>query len=101
MKQLVAVDPACLAKTEWEEIDGAIVIRNAQDAAPIVEDNKRLLAEGGDGYSRSRNLRRVASIPLVLWLDLGKKGILRDRRRLRAWLNDPDNRFFRTAPGRI
>ena len=100
MKSLVAVDPLCRAKTEWEEIDGRLVVRNAQDAEPIVEDNKRLSSEG-DGYSPSRNLRRVASIPLVLWLDLRKRGITRDPRRFRAWLSDPDNRHFRTAPGRI
>ena len=100
MKTLIAVDPLARAKTEWEESDGRLVIRNAQDAEPIVEANKRAYTEG-DGYSASRNLRRVASIPLVLYLDLKKRGILRDPRRFRAWLNDPDNRFFRTAPGRV
>ena len=100
MKTLIAVDPACLAKTEIEESDGRIVIRNAQDAEPIVEANKLDYTEG-NGYSASRNLRRVASIPLVLYLDLRKRGILRDPHRFRAWLNDPDNRFFRTAPGRV
>jgi hypothetical protein len=100
MKTLVAVDAACRAKTEWEESDGRLVIRNAQDAEPVVEANKAEYTQG-DGYSESRNLRRVASIPLVLYLDLKKRGILRDPRKFRAWLNDPDNRFFRTAPGRI
>lgn len=101
MKELLAVDLPVLAKTEIEEIDGKLVIRNAQDAEPIIEANKAEMNDGTDGYSKSRNLRRVASIPLVTWLDLEKKGITRDEKKFAAWLNDPDNRFFRTAPGRV
>jgi hypothetical protein len=101
MKRLLAVDLPVLAKTEIEESDGKIFIHNTQDAEPIVEDNKILLSSGEDGYTASRSMRRVASLPTLLWLDLKKKGIVDDPKRLAAWLNDPDNRFFRTAPGRI
>jgi hypothetical protein len=101
MKELVAVDPLCLAHTEIEESDGRLLVNNVQDAEPIIEANKLELNSGHDGYSASRNLRKVASLPLITWLDLKKRGILRDPKKFRAWLNDPDNRFFRTAPGRI
>lgn len=100
-KELVAVDPLVGAKTEWEMQGDKLLVRNAQDAEPIIEANKAELNSGEDGYSKSRNLRRVASIPLVLYLDLKKRGILGDRVKFRRWLNDPDNRLFRTAPGKV
>ena len=49
---------------------------------------------------------KVASIPLTVIDALNKKGILRgfkvlDEKAFRQFLNDPDNRFFRTRTGRI
>lgn len=44
---------------------------------------------------------RVASIPMTVYADLQVKGIIDDQKKLKAWLNDPDNRFFRTRPGTI
>lgn len=44
---------------------------------------------------------KVASIPLVVWADLVKRGIADDPVALKRWLNDPDNRYFRTAPGKL
>jgi hypothetical protein len=46
-------------------------------------------------------MQRVATLPLVLWMKLKQDGILDDPRALRRWLNDPDNRAFRTRPGRL
>ena len=43
----------------------AVLIGTHQDAAPILENNQRL-ATMNDGYSASRELKRVASIPLSL-----------------------------------
>jgi hypothetical protein len=38
--------------------------------------------------------------------DLNAKGIMRgfaviDEKQMKAWLNNPDNRFFRTRPGKV
>ena len=43
----------------------------------------------------------VASIPMVLYMQLHKEGIVQDEERLRAWINDSDNSAFRTRPGKI
>ncbi len=51
------------------------------------------------------DLHHVAAIPLILLPELEKKGIMSaggrilDKAKLKAWLNDPDNRAFRTRPG--
>ena len=47
------------------------------------------------------DMHRVASIPLVLWQELQRKGIATDNKALMKWLDDPDNMAFRTRPGRL
>jgi len=36
-----------------------------------------------------------------IYMDLVSKGITRTEKDFKKWLNDPDNRFFRTRPGRV
>lgn len=49
----------------------------------------------GDGF------HHVAHIPPVVVEMLRKQRILDDPKRLKKWLNDRDNRMFRTRPGRV
>jgi hypothetical protein len=76
---------------------------------PIVERNKAM-ATHNDGYSPSRELRRVASIPYIVglkwrneegwwFLDAGHDPDV--ARKLAEKLNDPEWRHLRTAEGRI
>ena len=82
------------------------IIQRVQDVEPIIENNKRLQAEG-KGYSSSRELRRIASIPMVVverWIQedgvnfmaLGKQ---EKSAYLRKKLNDSDNRAWRNSDG--
>lgn len=86
--------------------DGGLVITSVQDVAPILERNKAL-QNHNDGYTPSRELRRVAFIPNIIrqkWLieegwDAYRPDLYGDR--LVAKLNDPEWRYLRTAPGRV
>ena len=83
--------------------DGSFALRRSQDVAPALEANKRLQG-AGDGYTPSRDLRRVASIPTVVqfeWIRrCGVDPLARGNEALlRRLLNDPDWRHLRTAPG--
>lgn len=87
------------------EPDGErFAVETVADVEPIIDLNKAL-ANDGDGYSPSRELRRIASIPLVIvekWknefgVDVFNKDHAQAVRRL---LNDPDWRYLRTSPGR-
>lgn len=71
-----------------------------QDVTQLIKKNKEL-QNLDDGYSPSRNMRRVASIPDILYWNLKLKGIIDDPKAFKKWLNDPDNRAFRTAEGWI
>lgn len=89
--------------TKWWHYDpesDTAVIQTTQNVADIVERNKSFFAST-DERARWRELQRVASIPLSLYWELKAKGITEDQAAMRRWLNDPDNRFFRTRPGRV
>ena len=78
----------------FDEGDGKYIFNSAQDVSEIIEANKAEMNEAKrtmDGLGR-----KVASIPLVVWNDLQKKGITRDKAAFKRWLNDQDNKFFKT-----
>lgn len=82
---------------------GTFHLEEVQDAEDIVDVNRRLY-NSVDERARFGNMARVASIPLVVFFDLWKKGMFRGSKLSkedRAWLNDKDNRYFRTRPGHI
>ena len=84
--------------THYDDTDGKTYVEQVQDVTEIVEHNKALL-NGLDERMPWGQGRRVASIPLVVYEQLRKDGIIGDQKKFRAWLNNPDNRFFRTSPG--
>lgn len=87
-----------------DAMDDAVTIRRVQDVQPILEANKRLYSQD-DGYTPSRDLKRVASIPLSVIEEWMKEGInIFDKNcaaAIRRKLNDPQYLYLRTAPGRV
>lgn len=80
-----------------------------QDVAPMLEQNKAM-ALHNDGYSPSREMRRVASIPYAIMLkwqneegwwamDAGKDDLV--AKKLAAKLNSSEYMYLRTADGRL
>lgn len=72
---------------------------------PVVERNKAMMNHN-DGYSPTREVRRVASIPYIIglkWLNEEGWWFLDPdcSDKLAAKLNDPDWRHLRTAEGRV
>lgn len=88
--------------------DDKLVIETSQDVSGIVESNKRQFNSFDERARWSGDLlgNKIASIPLTVIDDLNRQGIMRgfhviDQARFKAWLNEPDNRAFRTRPGRV
>ncbi len=79
-------------------------VRRTQDVEAILDDNKRLYTLN-DGYTPSRDFRRVASIPMTVveqWMNEGIDIFKHEHAEaIRKKLNDPDWRYLRTAPGRV
>lgn len=87
--------------TETLHEDGAAgrtYLEQEQDVTDIVEANRDLY-NLADGVPRFGDGKRVASIPIVIWQELDRRGITRDPQAMRRWLNDPNNQAFRTLPG--
>ena len=85
--------------------EGGLIIETRQNVTPFVEQNKASYAQI-DERARWGEFTKVASIPFAVIQELNRKGILKgfhivDQKAMKAWANDPDNRFFRTRPGRI
>lgn len=85
--------------------DGTHDVVTVQDLTPVV-DRCQAMSNHNDGYSKSRELRRIAFIPAVLmvkwlneegwwWFD-PDAGPQRDRK-----LRDPDYAYLRTSPGAV
>lgn len=88
----------------WDAIEEKATITYDQPDAPYLESNKADFNAASSGWKG--DMHRVASIPDALYHQMQKEGYFdRNRdpelKRLRAWLNDRDNRFFRTRPGRV
>ncbi len=89
-----------------EDSDGSLIVHRLADVEPLLERNKALLNSGEDGYTPSRELRRVASIPNAIvekWRnELGVDIYNPDHRdAVRRLLNSSEYLYLRTAPGRL
>jgi hypothetical protein len=100
MKRLLSANPDTGTKTYFHSTPEHVHIESVQDVTNVVEAAK---AKFNDTDERAKwgEWQRVASIPLVTFYDLKRKGITEDPAAMKKWLNDPDNRFFRTRPGRL
>jgi hypothetical protein len=91
----------------WEDQgDGNYLVHGTQDLTGILDRN-RAMANHNDGYTPTRELRRVAHIPAIIrnkWLaeegwDAYRPDLYGDK--LMRKLNDPDWQYLRTAEGQI
>lgn len=85
--------------------NGEIAIETVQDVSSILEANVAEYNSGNDGYTPSRDMKKVAEIPLIEVTKLMQQGIniydQNDWPKIAAKLDDPEWLKFRTAPGRI
>ena len=81
-------------------------INTRQDVEPILEENKQAYNQYGDKLTPGKAGEgvRVASIPTNIWNQWMKETngeIQRDHNLMKRYLNDPDNKYFRTTPTRV
>ena len=92
-------------RTTYADNEGNLITKAESNLTPIIEANKASY-NSIDERARWGNGQLVADIPFPIIEDLNRQGILRgfavmDQKRMKAWLNNPDNRFFRTRPGKV
>jgi hypothetical protein len=98
--KVFGVDPLSGITSFWhyDEATDTALIEKRQDVSDIVEANK---SEFNEDHGRYGEWAKVASIPLSVYYDLKAKGIVDDPVAMKRWLNDADNRAFRTRPGTV
>jgi hypothetical protein len=96
----------------FDEMSGQSVIQTTEDVQPILDANQSMMNQGDSGYSKSRELKRIANIPMSVLMEWNQKlgidlmkqspfAILKDRKVLARFLNDPSYQKVRTAAGRF
>lgn len=81
--------------------DGSIDVALTQDVGAILDQN-RAMANHNDGYTASREMRRVASIPDAVAVKWREEGWYpHDKVELAKRLNSSDWAWLRTADGNL
>lgn len=97
-------------RTVHSDGEGGIIIHSQTDLTDFAEHTKQQYNANPGKTGWSSELfdpkNKIASLPLAIINDLNAKGIMRgfnivDEKALKAWLNDPDNRVFRTRGGEV
>lgn len=88
-----------------EHGDGSGVLQTQQDVTDVVENNKMNYNER-HGERFQDFTTHVARIPTGIYYELIRTGVIDEKNdpegtRLKAWLNDPDNKAWRSRPGKI
>jgi len=83
-----------------------ITVKQEQDVSALIEQNKKEYNNADSKWSDELFGNKVASIPFTAIDKLNKEGIMKgftvlDQKRFFAWLNNPENLFFRTKPGQL
>ena len=83
-----------------------LTVQTEQDVSAIIDQNKKDYNNAETKWSDQLFGNRVASIPFAAIDKLNKMKIMKgynilDQKRFFAWLNDPENLYFRTKPGKL
>ena len=104
MRRVLDSDPAT-GITQWfhcDDVTGDFGLETQQDVTALIESTKGAFNPVGEREPWAGDLHRIASIPMSIYYELAKiSNNFKAQRAIRKWLNDKDNRVFRTRPGRI
>jgi hypothetical protein len=110
MRKDISIDGLKKETFSLDEMEKKIVLNEEINIDPHLQHNKRLL-NLNDGYSKSRDLKRVASIPTLAlsvwaneyngsnnWFSLPKEV---QTKILKTKLNSNEFKYFKTAEGKL
>ena len=102
------VGRAVAERLGWAYVDTDHLIESTygarlQDVTDIIRQNRAAQNAQKCGFQKAPTFRRVASIPVAVVDIAAAQGldILNDAEAMRKFLNDPDNRAFRTTLERV
>ncbi len=105
MEEDKVLPPPVLQKAHIDNIDKKLVVESIQDIEPILESNKferkEFSTKLNSEQKYNRGFTKVATIPNIIIDKLMRDGIWFDKEAMKKWLNDPENKAFRTGGGWI
>ena len=84
-----------------DPVTGLVTVKTTQDVTNCLEESKALYNRHDERSNWKGDLHLVAQIPLSVRFDPKLQEIFNDKRRYMRWLNDSDQRAFRTRPGKL
>jgi hypothetical protein len=99
-KRFFDADPAPGITRYWHVKDNGEYVIETEQRLDIDDSNTRQ-RNMTDKRTAWGDVNKVASIPLSVYYRLKREGIADDPKALKKWLNDPDNRVFRTREGTV
>jgi hypothetical protein len=101
-RDMLSLDSQTQTREDWyEDSDGNVTIHRVQNVQDVIDINNARYKSYDERTPFKGEMVKIGSVPMVIYWQLWKQGILQDQKRLKAWLNDPDNRAFRARPGRM
>jgi hypothetical protein len=103
MSDLLEFDPVMGIRRgfTYNHADESFIIDTQQEVTSIIEDNKALSNMIDERANWKGDFHRVASIPMVKYMELVQKGIAHDNKAILRWLDEPEQRYLKTRPGRL
>jgi hypothetical protein len=101
MKLCYAMDPSTGTTylVEYNASDDSITWTEVADVTQLLERNKRLYNDAPTHWKG--DLHDIAGLHPIMRQKLEREGILHDKKAYARWLNDSDNRAWRTRPGKV
>jgi hypothetical protein len=96
MAKRTLIDSKTGSTSEFITEDDKIIYHTKQDIQPVIEHCKAL-SENKPG----KDFRHVAEVPMVIYQKAMREGWVKDKAKWKKWLNDPDNKVFRTWQGKV
>ena len=85
----------------YDDATDEAVIETIMDVSGVVADNQQKFNQFDERANWKGDMHHVASIPMALFYKMKAEGKLDDQAYMKRWLNSPENRFFRTRPGKV
>jgi hypothetical protein len=85
-------------KSEFITEDDKSIYHTEQNVQPVIDHVKKL----NDNIDKpGKDLRHVAEVPMVVYQKAMREGWHNDPKEWKKWLNNPDNKLFRTWQGKV
>jgi hypothetical protein len=106
VKRLIRHDPGrgISVYLDIDPVTGEFVFTEVQKVAGLqtrINNQANDWRKGSLIGNTQRHAQQVAEIPMIVVHRLMRDGIWGDDKALRKWLNDRDNRAFRTSGGKV